>query len=84
MSPRRKGPTRVERSPILADRVQRALEIIRSHFAHVVLDQHPGIFYVAGDGMNNTGRPHPPRTLATESEKTQDVRSLGLGIKTAS
>jgi pilus assembly protein CpaE len=32
------GPTRIERSPILAERVQGALEIIRSHFAHVVLD----------------------------------------------
>jgi pilus assembly protein CpaE len=32
------GPTRIERSPILAERVQGALEIIRSHFSHVVLD----------------------------------------------
>ena len=32
------GPTRIERTPILAERVQSALEIIRSHFSHVVLD----------------------------------------------
>jgi len=32
------GPTRIERSPILAERAQGALEIIRSHFSHVVLD----------------------------------------------
>jgi pilus assembly protein CpaE len=32
------GPTRVERSQFPAERVQTALEIIRSHFAHVVLD----------------------------------------------
>jgi pilus assembly protein CpaE len=32
------GPTRIERNQLPADRVQAALEIIRSHFAHVVLD----------------------------------------------
>src|SRR5258705_1480708 len=32
------GPTRIERSQLPADRVQAALEIIRSHFGHVVLD----------------------------------------------
>jgi pilus assembly protein CpaE len=32
------GPTRVERSQLPGERVQGALEIIRSHFAHVVLD----------------------------------------------
>jgi pilus assembly protein CpaE len=32
------GPTRIERSQLPADRVQTALEIIRSHFGHVVLD----------------------------------------------
>jgi pilus assembly protein CpaE len=32
------GPTRIERSQLPAERVQGALEIIRSHFAHVVLD----------------------------------------------
>lgn len=32
------GPTRIERSQLPAQRVQAALEIIRSHFDHVVLD----------------------------------------------
>jgi pilus assembly protein CpaE len=32
------GPTRIERSHLPADRIQAALEIIRSHFGHVVLD----------------------------------------------
>ena len=32
------GPTRIERTQLPADRVQAALEIIRSHFGHVVLD----------------------------------------------
>jgi pilus assembly protein CpaE len=32
------GPTRIERSQLPAQRVQAALEIIRSHFGHVVLD----------------------------------------------
>jgi pilus assembly protein CpaE len=32
------GPTRVERGQLPAEQVQAALEIIRSHFAHVVLD----------------------------------------------
>lgn len=32
------GPTRVERSQMSGERVQGALEIIRSHFGHVVLD----------------------------------------------
>ena len=32
------GPSRIERSEVRAERVQAALEIIRSHFAHVVLD----------------------------------------------
>jgi len=32
------GPTRIERTQLPAERVQAALEIIRSHFAHVVLD----------------------------------------------
>jgi len=32
------GPTRIERSQLPAQRVQAALEIIRSHFAYVVLD----------------------------------------------
>lgn len=32
------GPTRIERSQLSGDRVQAALQIIRSHFGHVVLD----------------------------------------------
>jgi pilus assembly protein CpaE len=32
------GPTRIERGQLPAEQVQGALEIIRSHFAHVVLD----------------------------------------------
>jgi pilus assembly protein CpaE len=32
------GPTRIERGQLSAERVQAALEIIRSHFGHVVLD----------------------------------------------
>jgi pilus assembly protein CpaE len=32
------GPTRIERGQLPAERVQAALEIIRSHFGHVVLD----------------------------------------------
>ncbi len=32
------GPTRIERSQFPAERIQAALDIIRSHFAHVVLD----------------------------------------------
>ena len=32
------GPTRIERGQLSAERVQGALEIIRSHFGHVVLD----------------------------------------------
>ena len=32
------GPTRIERGQLPAEQVQAALEIIRSHFAHVVLD----------------------------------------------
>ena len=32
------GPTRIERSQIPAEQVQAALDVVRSHFAHVVLD----------------------------------------------
>jgi pilus assembly protein CpaE len=32
------GPTRVDRNPLPGERIQGALEIIRSHFGHVVLD----------------------------------------------
>jgi len=32
------GPTRIERGQLSAERVQAALEIIRAHFGHVVLD----------------------------------------------
>ena len=58
------GPTRIERSQLPAEQVQAALEIIRSHFGHVVLDlRHdfdPGTI-AALEASDTILYPHQPR-----------------------